>query len=73
MTNYEKVQALLGSQEYIEDLNKVKKEFSMTKVKDFFEKYRLNDIIIDEAFVSKYRADQIDEMAIFSEDTDPPP
>jgi len=73
MTNYEKVQALLGSQEYIEDLNKVKEGFSMTKVKDFFKKYRLNNIIIDEAFVSKYRADQIDEMAIFSNDTDLPP
>jgi biotin-(acetyl-CoA carboxylase) ligase len=73
MTNYERVQALLRSQEYIEDLNKVKKRFSMTKVKEFFKKYRLNDIIIDEAFVSKYRADQIEEMAIFSDDTDLPP
>lgn len=73
MTNYERVQALLKSQEYIEDLNKVKKGFSMMNVKDFFKKYRLNDIIIDEAFISKYRADQIDEMAIFSNDTDLPP
>jgi hypothetical protein len=73
MTNYERVQALLRSQEYIEDLNKVKEGFRMAKAKDFFKKYRLNDIIIDEAFVGKYRADQIDEIAIFSDDTDPPP
>lgn len=72
MTNYERIQALFRNQEYIEDLNKVKKGFRMTKVKDFFKKYRLNDITIDEAFVSKYRADQINEMAIFSDDTDPP-
>jgi hypothetical protein len=71
MLNYERVQALLRNQEYIEDLNKVKKWFTLSKM-NFFKKYRLNNIIIDEAFVSKYRADQIEEMEIFSDDTDLP-
>ena len=72
MTNYERIQALLRNQEYIEDLNKVKKRRSTMIAKDFFKKYRLNDIIIDKAFVSKYRADQIEEMAIFSDGTNLP-
>jgi hypothetical protein len=68
MTNCDRAQALLRISEYLEDLKDIKKGYNHDKLKKFCRKYHLDSPIIDHEFVAKYTRENIQRIAIFTDD-----